>query len=317
MELRHLRYFVAVAEELHFSRAAAKLHVSQPPLSQQIKALEGELGVELFTRSRQKVALTEAGRQYLVEAHAILAHVERAAEKARRAARGEFGELSLGFTGSFPFLPVMPRIIQGFRHAYPHVQVVFRELSTAVQIEAVADGTLDVGFVRPRSVDAPGAVELVHLATEPLVVVLHRTHPLAARRAIAIRDLAGEPFILYAQRLGTGFTEQVMELCRGAGFRPRVVQEVEEMPTIIGLVCAGVGVSIVSASMRRIRLPEVVYRPLREKRARAAFFLAFRRETHSAIVRNFVGHVRAAVAGTRNCYAAAQTPRSEGGQEGS
>ncbi len=213
MELRHLRSFVTLAEELHFGRAAERLGMAQPPLSLQIQSLEAGLGVRLFERSRRHVALTEAGRLFLPEAQATLEQAERARRIAQQAARGEVGQLFIGFTGSAPFNAAMPAIISRFRRAWPGLHMVLRELSTTDQLAALAEGSLDIGFVRPGQPQETAGVETRLVLDEPLVVALPEQHPLAGRDSLAMADLAGESFILHPRAIGTGIYDKVVGLC--------------------------------------------------------------------------------------------------------
>ncbi|GGP26461.1 LysR family transcriptional regulator [Silvimonas amylolytica] len=288
MELRHLRYFVTVAEELHFTRAAEKLHIGQPPLSQQIQALEAELGVELFARSRRKVALTPAGERFLVRARSILQQTADAAEDARRAAKGEVGELIIGFTPSLPFTSFLPRLIYRFRQRYPHVHLTLREMMTVQQMAAVADGTVDIGMVRTSDVQVPENVVLRHLAEDPLVLALRDDHPLAGQDTVRLQQLANEPFVMYSESAGTSIYRHIQRLCHDAGFAPNVVQEAREGTTLIGLVAAGLGVSILPAPLSCVRVEGVRYLPLADAGAMASASLATRVPNTSPLVANFV-----------------------------
>ncbi len=288
MELRHLRYFVAVAEELHFTRAAEKLHIGQPPLSQQIQALEAELGVALFARSRRKVALTPAGERFLQRARNILQQAADAAEDARRAARGEVGELVIGFTPSLPFTSFLPRLIYRFRQRYPDVRLNLLEMMTVQQMAAVADGTLDIGMVRSTDMQVPDNVVLRHLADDPMLVALRDDHPLAGQTAIGLAQLAQEPFVMYPESAGTGIYRQVLRLCDLAGFVPEVVQEAREGTTLIGLVAAGLGVSILPAPLSCVKVEGVCYLPLTDAGAMTSASLATRAQNTSPLVANFV-----------------------------
>jgi DNA-binding transcriptional LysR family regulator len=288
MDLRRLRYFIAVAEELHFGRAAQRLHMSQPPLSLQIQALEQELGVALFLRAGHRTSLSEAGRELLPRARAVLAQAEAAKTAVQRVGRGESGVLELGFTGSLPLTPVMPRVLRDFRAAHPGVQLQLRELSTHEQIERLAQDRLDVGFFRSARHPQLELLETRVVLREPWLVALHADNPLARRKRLPLAALTAEPFILYARSVSTGLHDQILELCLKAGFRPRVVQEVHEMPTVVGLVAAGVGIALVADSMRRIQVPEVVFRPLVERTATADILLAWKRGDAPPVLRNFL-----------------------------
>lgn len=287
MELRHLRYFVAVAEELHFGRAASRLGISQPPLSQQIQALEDELGVCLFERTNRRVALSAVGELFLPEARAVLAQLDKAVGVARRASQGELGELKVGFTSSAPFTSTIPRAIQAFRLACPQVHLDLRELSSRGVAEAVAAGLLQVGMMRPLD-PVPEGLEALELFAEPLVAVLPAGHPLAAREeGVDLAELAAEAFVFFPRSFGTGLYDQLLELARGAGFAPRIVQEAREAMTLIGLVATGLGVTVLPASFDRMRIDGVVCRTLRDPGASTAVWLVRRRGEPSPLVQRF------------------------------
>jgi DNA-binding transcriptional LysR family regulator len=294
VELRHLRYFVAVADELNFRRAAARLRISQPPLSQQIRRLEDELGVPLFRRTRRLVELTAGGRALLERARPLLEEVERLPALVARAARGETGVLTLGFVASSSYA-LLPAILRAFRDERPDVVVRLRELSSARQLAALASRSIDVGLLRPP-VRAP-AIETAPLLDEPFVVALPHDHRLARKQTIRVRELAGEPFVLFPPALGGGFSELVLQLCATAGFTPRVEQEADELQTIVNLVAAGVGVSLVPSALTELRRPDVTYRPLAGSRIRLELLVARRADDDSALTGRFVSIARA-VAGT-------------------
>ena len=264
MELRHLRYFVAVAEELHFHRAAQRLHISQPPLSQQIRALERELGVTLLLRNRRRVALTAAGEGFLDDARSILAAVDRASERARGIARGSLGTLAIGFVGSAMFSPKLPQILREFRARHPDVELVLRELPTTVQLAALVAGELDVGVIRgPVDVtELDGQLELMTIQRERLVAALPADHPLAARRRLRPQDLRGESFVILTRREAPGLYSGLAAAMGEAGGLPDDVLEVAEMQTIISLVAGGFGVSLVPASVGQVDRSGVAFRPI-------------------------------------------------------
>jgi DNA-binding transcriptional LysR family regulator len=260
VELRHLRYAIAVAEELHFARAARRLHIAQPPLSQQIKSLEEELGVRLFDRSHRRVALTGAGAAFVAEARRTLASAERAADAARRAARGELGRLAIGYVSSVAY-ELLPAIVRAFRKRAPDVTLALAELSSAEQSRALAAGTIDVGFVRRPPAIEPGLAASV-VRKEPIVAALPRGHALAALRVLRVRDLEREPFVLFPVRPRPSWADVTIDLCRRAGFEPKLGQEAIEMAPALSLVAAGTGVALVPGPVRAMRLPGVVFRPL-------------------------------------------------------
>jgi DNA-binding transcriptional LysR family regulator len=264
MELRHLRYFLAVAEELHFHRAATRLHISQPPLSQQIRALERELGVTLFERNRRRVTLTAAGESFRDDARSILAAVERASERARHVARGSLGTLSIGFVGSAMFSPTLPDILREFRAGHPDVELVLRELPTTAQLHALASGELDVGVIRGPVAESEidPELELMTIQRERLVAALPAGHPLAARRRLRAEDLRGEAFVILARREAPGLYASLAAAMRDAGGLPEDVLEVAEMQTIISLVAGGFGVSLVPTSVGQVDRSGVAFRPI-------------------------------------------------------
>ncbi len=286
IELRHIRYFIAVAEELHFGRAADRLGISQPPLSQQILALEREIGARLLERSNRRVELTEADKLFLKEAAEILGKVDSAATLAARLHRGQIGEVKIGFFGSAPFVDAFQRLIFGFRQRHPSVNLVLREMPTYQQVDAILDGRLDVGFVRPLE-PQPASIDSVEIWREPLMVVLRSDHPLASEdRELSVADLAAEPLVLYAGSIGSGLYQKVADLCRDAGFSPNVAQEAIATPTMMGLVAAGIGVSILPASLERLSFEGLRFRPLREAKAQTAVWLVKRGDDRSMLVRN-------------------------------
>jgi DNA-binding transcriptional LysR family regulator len=288
MDMQDLRAFLAVAEERHFSRAAQRLHISQPPLSQRIGSLERKLGVRLFERGRGGVSLTAAGQALLPQARVVLQQLARAEELARRAGRGESGQLSIGFAGSMPFSETLPRLLRDYRQAWPGVRLSLREHSSNEQVEQLLHHGLDLGFIRPTRHGAEHALQTRVLQREALFVALHREHPLALGEPLGLRELREQPFILYSQQFGSGLREQILDLCAGAGFSPRVVQEVHEMPTLICLVSAGIGVGLVAASMQRASVPNVRYVALADAGATSDVVLAWRSTDSSPALHNFL-----------------------------
>ncbi len=288
MELRHLRYFIAVAEELHFTRAAERLHIGQPPLSHAIQMLEADVGAQLFERTRRWVRLTEAGKLFLDDARRILALSEQATETARRAQRGEAGELRIGFTFSTPLTPLFATVINRYRQAFPAVSLTLHEMATLPQIDALAQRTLDLGFMRPVENVIPPSLALTTLRKDPLVAVLPAGSALAAKKSVTIADLADMAFVMYPQNAGTGIYSQIFRLCRDAGFVPRIAQVAGEASTIIGLVAAGCGVSVLPASFDRIRMDGVAYLPIRDKAATTMLLLAQRSGEQAPLVEAFV-----------------------------
>lgn len=293
MELHHLRYFVAVAEELHFGRAARRLHMAQPPLSQQIRRLEGVVGARLFDRSRRHVALTPAGRAFLPHARRALQEAQLGADDARRAARGEIGRLAVGFVGSAMAGP-LPAVVRAFRSRHPDVALTLRQMTTAAQVGALREGTLDVGCLRPPVVGDDLAVEVI--ATEPLLAAVPAGHPLAGPEALDLGELAEEAFIMSPREAGPGFFEGVTAACRAAGFQPRISQQSTEMTTILGLVASGMGVALVPSAMARIQMAGVALVPVRAPTPlpEAVLALAWRAGDTSPALGRFVEMAHAA-----------------------
>jgi len=288
MELRHLRYFIAVAEELHFGRAAQVLGISQPPLSQQIQALEQEVGARLFERTNRRVELSEAGRLFLHEARLVLAQVDKAADVARRAQLGELGELKIGFTSSAPFNSTIPQAIFAFRQAFPAVHLNLQEMSSTEVAESLVDESIQVGLMRPLPL--PDSLSVIELMREPLVAVLNADHPLVegSERGLHLAQLAEEPFVFFPRTYGSGLYAQLLNLARDAGFSPHFAQEAGEAMAIIGLVAAGLGVSVLPASYQRIRIDGVVYRTLLDQEAVTAVWLVQRKGAQTPMAKAFV-----------------------------
>lgn len=257
MELRHLRYFVAVAEELHFGRAAERLGMAQPPLSQQIKALEQETGVTLLDRTKRRVELTAAGQIFLEQSRKILAQAEQAVLAARRAARGQTGKLVVGFVSSAVYGKVTS-IFRIMQEEYPDVSLLLQDLSSVEQVEAMKAYRLDVGLIRPPVETDESLITRV-IWREPLVVVLPRRHRLAGRKKIATEELAEESFLLVD---APGFQDQLVRICALAGFSPRIVQQARSTPTIVNLIAGGIGISVVPASLRNLHRQGVIYRSI-------------------------------------------------------
>lgn len=288
MELRHLRYFIAVAEELSFTRAAERLHIGQPPLSQQIQALEAEVGAQLLERSKRWVRLTEAGKLFLADARRVLALSEQAVQTARRAQRGETGELRIGFTFSTPFTPLFATVINRYRQRYPGVTLTLRDMATLPQLTAISAREMDLGLVRQPEENIADGVILSVLRQDPLLLVLPQGHPLARRDTVAVSELKGLPFVMYPQSAGTGIYPQILRLCRAAGFVPQVAMEAGEASTIVGLVAAGCGVSVLPSPFDSIRMEGVCYRPISDAGASTALLLARRADDQSPLVQAFV-----------------------------
>ena len=285
VELRHLRYFVAVAEELHFGRAAERLHLSQPPLSQQIRRLEEMLGYALFVRTSRSVALTSAGAAYLERARRTLHTVQRDIEETRRVGAGEVGSLHIGFVGS-AMLTTLPRIFRAYRARFPGVQLHLHESFTAQVVEGLQNGWLDVGVLRDG--DGRETMATTALFTEPYVAVLPVTHGCAGQKSVSPGMLRGEPFVYYPRSAGSRAFEKPLTMFEAYGFRPQIVQEASHWLSILRLVGAGLGVSVAPACVRRIATEEVVCVPLRGATVTSAVELAWRVGDERPSVRQFV-----------------------------
>jgi DNA-binding transcriptional LysR family regulator len=289
VELRQLRYFVAVAEELHFRRAAARLHISQPPLSQQIAALERELGCELLARTRRRVELTPAGEAFLRDARATLAELDVATARARAIADGRAGVLRINFVGS-ALLSIVPAAVQRFRGARPGVELELHERSTVEQLRALEAGTADVGLVRPP-IDAGAGLRTEIVMRERTIAALRAGHELTGLRRIPLRRLAAEPLVLFPRSQAPGYHDLLTGRLAATGASPQIVQYAPEMLTIIGLVAAGIGVSPVPASVAHLALDGVVYRPLAGA-PDTELVAVTREDSESPLVRAFVADAR-------------------------
>jgi DNA-binding transcriptional LysR family regulator len=296
MELRHLRYFVAVAEERHITRAAHRLGIQQPPLSLQIKALERELGVPLFIRSARGVTLTAAGQVFLEDSLAILDSVGKATARSVGVAHGHAGQLSIGFTTSAALHPMVPGIIRAFRERYAKVDLDLRENAAADLTEAVLRGDIQAALIRVPVARSP-ELAFAELALEELLVVLPRGHKLlGARQAsgVDLLDLAAERFILVRRPGAPGIYENVILACRAAGFEPDIAAEVPHMLTNINLVAAGVGISLVPASMREVNLQQVGYHRIRsDPKLTAPLTLVWLESNTDPLLKNLIAIARA------------------------
>jgi DNA-binding transcriptional LysR family regulator len=287
MELRHIRYFLAVAEERHFTRAAAKVGIGQPPLSQQIKDLEGEVGAALFHRLAHGAELTEAGRAFLAGVKEMPTTAARATMAARRAARGEMGSLRVGLTASATFNVAVPSAIRAFRRAYPDIDLTLEEANTAPLITRLREGTLDAAFLRPGAAGT-GELQLRGLSEEPMVVALPERHHAAASEQIDLARLKDDPFLLFPRDIAPTLYDTIVDACRKAGFEPIIGQLVPHMASIVTLVAAELGVSIVPASMMQVRVTGIAYRQIAGRPPTTRLALAYRRGETSPVVRNFI-----------------------------
>ena len=288
IEFRHLRYFLAVAETLHFSRAAAQLGMAQPPLSQQIMSLERILGYPLFDRTTRGVRLTKVGQYFRERALDTVTKIQDDVEMARRLGRGQEGVLTVGFSGSV-MLTTLPKAIERYRRLHPKVQLRLRELVTAEQTSSLLDGTLDLGFLRdgePRD-----GLSIESILRERFIAVLPARHKLAAKAAIRPGDLRNESFVLFARRMGPLAFDRTLACCEAEGFRPNVVQEAPQWPSVVRLVAAGSGISLAPACVANFAMPGVVYKKLRSRHW-TSIDIGLRPKLDNPAIEAFLGIVR-------------------------
>jgi DNA-binding transcriptional LysR family regulator len=295
LELRHLRYFIAVAEELHFGRAAKRLNMAQPPLSQQIRQLEATLGVRLLDRTSRRVELTPAGAALLGGARRTLAEAAHSAEIARRAARGELDTLRIGFTDSAA-LSVLPTIVRRYRARHPEIHLELGEASTLEQLDAVERDLVDVALVR-GPVSAP-ALRTEVIYQEAFVVALPNDHALVVRGRLSLKSLGTEPIVLFPRHLAPIFHDQIVEMCRDAGFVPDVRVEAADYQTMLSLVAAGLGVSLVPASVSNLARAGVTYRGLMGAKRRAQVAMVYQDRRMMRALSAFIVTAREAGAAT-------------------
>ena len=292
MELRHLRYFVAVAEELHFTRAALRLNIAQPPLSQQIRALEAELGVQLFVRTRRSVALTDAGHALLERSREMLAAAQALPQQLQRVARGEVGLLRIGFSSTLPLTKLLRDVVADHRRSHPDVALNLREMHSQWQFDSLRRGELDVGLVRYNE-NAPDGIRLRLLRRDPLRLVVPAGHRFARRKSVSIAACRDEAFIGFPGDAGTGTGPLLKRLAAQAGFEPRIAQEAREATTQIGLVAAGLGIAVLPAPLEAVRIEGVHYVPLEGEGALLVMSAATRSDEASERVLGFVRRVSA------------------------
>jgi DNA-binding transcriptional LysR family regulator len=288
MNLRHLQYFIAVAEERHFGRAATRLHIAQPPLSQMIRRLETELKVTLFRRNRRNVELTAAGSAFLVHARLAVAELERGREAAARAERGEVGQLVLGMVPSGD-TKLFTEVLRRFGERFPEVRLVLQSLSTTAQVEAIQEGHLDVGFLR-MPVRAPW-LTIRAISRETLVVALPSCHPLASKKAVRLSDLSDEPNIMFPRRLAPDYYDSIVSLFRQSGQRLHIAQEAEHVQMHLSLIAGGFGLSLLPSSMQDFRLQGVAYRPIADPVPVVETAIAYRPDDHSEVLQSLLAVV--------------------------
>ena len=295
METRHLRYFVAVAEERNFRRAAERLVMAQPPLSQQIHALEKELGVQLFDRTRRQIQLTVAGEVFLADVYRLLAQIDAAKERAKRANKGELGQLNIGYT-SFVHCPLFRVILQRYRMQYPDVDIVLHDLVTIDQMKQLDTNALDLSFATHAAMAFSSWEETQLLQEcilrEPVVAVLPKNHYLAERSPLPFAALADEPWIWFARQFDPTTYDYMVRLFEQVGFRPHVTQNVNQLQIVISLVAAGLGVGLVTASTERVASQDVVYLDLVEPTPWAEFSVIWRKDDTSPLLHAFLAVVR-------------------------
>lgn len=284
MELRHFRYFKAVAEELSISKAASRLHMSQPPLTRQIQELERDLGVALFTRTNKRIQLTDAGKALFAQTQDFFDYADQLVATVQRVARGEIGALTIGFANTSIY-GKLPYVIRSFRSQYPGVELILREMQSADQLEALRNKSIQVGFMRSMPGDE---FEGIVLQKEPMVAVLSTQHRLADQREIPLASLANDRFILSPRRPQPSFADQVVEACIQAGFEPNVVQEAVEIQTSVALVAAGIGVTLAPSSLARLELSDVVYVPFSPPSPETVLCAAYRPDSESPALKAFL-----------------------------
>ncbi|WP_327797517.1 LysR substrate-binding domain-containing protein [Bacillus smithii] len=299
MELRHLKYFVTVAEELHFGKAAARLNMAQPPLSSQIRQLEEEIGVPLFHRTKRKVELTKEGQVFLEKVYLILKNLEDAIETVRMVNRGEIGEIAIGFISSASY-DILPAIIQHYRKKYPNIHIDLQQLTTEEQVKALHEGRIDVGILCHPIENDNVLFEVIR--QEPMVIALPKDHPLARETSsINLNDLFNDPFIVTGRKANQRHYDTLIKLCYQAGFSPKVVQETKELSTVLSFVSSGMGVALVPASIQSIFKNKVIYRNIRNH-PYTTTALAWKSGNLSPTVRAFIELVKKSIIPLMNQY---------------
>lgn len=290
MDVRQLGYVIAVAEELSFTRAAARLRIAQPPLSKQIRSVEQELGVSLFSRTKRVVRLTEAGKVFVFRARRVLQELQELKDATQRAGRGDAGRIVIGFVGSVAF-HFFPRVLREYRAAVPDVDIELLELRNGPLMDALRNGRVDVAFMRPFFKDENIAMHPI--LEERLVAALPAAHRLAGRQRISVRELAAEPFVTPTRRPAPSGYAFIMGICERAGFQPKVVQEATDIQSVVGLVAAGMGVSIIPDSIKRLRIEGVKYCDLPDVKESGQIVVAWRRDDRSEVLKRFLALILA------------------------
>jgi DNA-binding transcriptional LysR family regulator len=291
MELRQLGYFVTLAEELHFGKAATRLGIAQPALTQQIKALEAMLGTKLFLRTKRSVTLSPAGALVLEEARQVLRQADHTRAIAMQAGRGELGVLEVGFVGSAIFSGAIAAAIFAYRQTRPQVDIRLNEMNIGQQLRLLDENKLDVGFIRPPVLQLPPGVVIEPITSESILLAIHDAHPLAHRKGLHIKDLSDELFIVPSLHPRMGFYAHSEAVWRDAGFQPRVEHKTPQLATICSLVAAGAGVALVPESLQRLQLRNVYYRSLKGVAQRTELAIAYRRNEAAPTIRAFISDV--------------------------
>jgi DNA-binding transcriptional LysR family regulator len=294
MELRHLRYFAAVAQYLNYSEASRRLHVAQPAISQTILDLEEELSVKLLLRTKRTVQLTAAGTAFLREAQEILRRANEAQRLAQRAARGEVGILGIGFFGTASG-PILPALVDTYRRKFPDVELRLFELDPDQQLAAFDEGRIDLGFTRTLPSDRRAEFEQEEVYNDQLAIALPTKHPLAKQKVIRLKSLASEPFVQFHRKGAPGLFDEVIATCRRTGFSPRIVNEPNFMATVMTLVESGLGVSLIPRCVRSLNRPHVVIRPITPKSERIPLCVAWRKSANNPTLAAFLDVLRAAI----------------------
>jgi DNA-binding transcriptional LysR family regulator len=292
MELRRFKYMAVLAEELHFGRAAERLGIAQPALTQQIQALERELGVQLFQRTKRSVRLTVAGRVTLDEAIRTLQQADRTALVAQQAGRGQLGHIEIGFVGSAVFSGVLSKAISRFREGNPMVELRLSELGILQQLDDVGSGRLDLGIVRTPVKSLPPDVSIAILYREPIILAIPARHPLTFRKKITLKNLTDEPFVGLQIHDGVGFNAQVADICATGGLSPKVRLRAGQVVALAGMVAGGLGIAFVPDSLRHLHIPDVVYRPLDAMNEQSNLAVVFRKSERAPAVTAFLDQMR-------------------------
>ena len=285
MNLKQLKYFVAVAEELHFGRAAQRLFISQPPLSVSIQQLEQVIGFNLFIRNNKNVSLTDAGQLFYTEALTLLKHVEQMTKIGERVALGTLGQIRIGFTSSMLFRH-LDRIVHHFESIYPHINVVLKEMNSSEQLQALKQDQINIGFV--HSLDSDSHLEHRTYQEERFVCCLTENHPLATAEFIDVHELKKEKFVLFPRSVAPHYHDQITAICVAAGFSPYISYEVRNWLTIVELVRLGLGIALVPASMQNLDQHQLRFIPMRENTIRSKTYVVWNKDHHSELINHFL-----------------------------